>query len=524
MAIDFILDPVGTLQKAGKALQSIADVITGNEPASAPTLDDIRVSDGIRADRWKIFDWADQEDPEETPKIVSPPQTIYKPININIPSAPEIPDRRLPAEEDGQTSTKTVGASISVKNSLKEKEFGKLLWNPIRKGKQKLRLAYDPDLAKKLEKDIKNATQNFNTWYQAQIDPEQWIDEDYTQKFKPKLVSGSALLRPTELKGFQGGLRLVFGNEWIETLAFSYHSASLNAFQSIRDSIAEKTEIKQFKISRKTSTDNIDPKIELLSDAGAFYRSGFHRYPAVLPEFLIRQKEKEDDEKTVIISDHVSMQEWLIKNLDALFGEFPVKLKYKTLEGQEETLEVDNISEALAELLGLSLNIAMDADTSVVLGLKNLVEATKACNAAIVAGDYARANADYLGYGGKEIKRKVRLTYTPGKEDIYEFMKPSESNTIGFEMAQKDSLQEVLKQLIENTTIARAAVWKKWGSTLQPPPGEAIKKQRKEQEDENDKQWQDLINSLNNPTGVKKIDGNPIPKIKDINTGDKPDA
>lgn len=508
----------------GSFLASITNAILGAGEASAPTLDDIRVSDGIRADRWRIFDWSDQEEPDETPKIVSPPQQIYKPININISSAPEIPDRRLPAEEDGQTATKTVGASISVKNSLKDKEFGKLLWNPIKKGKQKLRLAYDPDLGKKLERDLKTATQNFNKWYQAQIDPEQWIDDDYADKFKPKLLSGSALLRPAQLKGSQGGLRLVFGSEWIETLAFSYHSASLNAQVPVRDFISEKTDIKQFKISRKPTADNIDPKIELLSDAGTFYRSGFHRYPATLPEFLIRQKEKEDDERTVVISDHVSMQEWLIKNLDALFGEFPVKLKYKTLEGKEETLEIDNISETLSELLGLALNIAMDADTSVVLGLKNLIESTKACNAAIVAGDYARANAEYLGYGGKEVKRNVRLTYTPGKEDIYEFMKPSEANTIGFEFTQKESLQEVLKELIKNTTITKAAVWRTWGSSKNPSPGEAIKNQREKQEQEDDKEWQDLINQLNNPTGVKKVQGNPIPKIKDINTGDKPNA
>lgn len=480
----------------------------------------------IRADNWSIFDWADQSNPADPPKITDPPKILYQPININILPPPEIPERRLPKEEDGQTEFKTVGSSVSVKASIKNRKFGQLLWNPVKRGKQKLRFSYNPDLTKKLQETHQKSLKDYQTWFEAQIIPERWIDKEYKQ-LNNKISAGCALLRPEELKGHQGKIKFSYGVDWINTIAQSYYLGSLNASMQVRDFIYEKTEIKQQNIPKKDSKVDTDKRLELVSDAALFFRQGLHRYPATLPAFLLNltKDEKEpnkqpEKEPVEIISDTVSFMEWFAKNLDALFGEFPIKIKYKNAEGEEKTLEVDNLAESLAELIGIAINIAADTDICTQLGFKNLVESTKAANCAIVAGDYARANADYLGYKGREVNRKVKLTYTPGKETFTESLTESESNIVGFTMDDKETLQDQLSKTLIILQILKSAFYYPW-KPGDPLTGDGIAEQRKKDKEKADKKWEDLLNDLNNPNGLRKINGNPIPKIRDVSTGEK---
>jgi hypothetical protein len=492
----------------------------GGGSAGAPTLDEALIGKEVRADRWKIFDWAEQADPpiEEQPTIVYPPKLLYQSININIPTPPEIPERRLPKEEDGQTDTKTMGASISVKESLKNRKFGKLLWNPIKTGKQRLRFGSDPNLANKLGQELKNAEKEFEKWGTAQINPEYWNSSEYA-KSDNKFWSGFALVRPLKMRGHQESIALVYGVDWLTTVAQSYHFCSLNAFMNVRDFIYEQSEVKSHIIARKDAKKQTSKNIDLSSDASSFYRLGLHRFPATLPEYLFNDKEEGKEETTVTVYDNVSLQEWTIKNLDALFGEFPLKIKYKNIDGEEQLLKVDNLAETLAELIGLSINIATDADTSVQLGFKNLVESTKAANSAIVAGDYARANSEYLGFNGKEKTRKVKLTYTPGKTNLIEALKESESNVVGFEIDEKESLKEQISKTLIVLQILKSASYFPWKPGDQIT-GDAIRDKRQEDKEKADQDWDEFLKDLNNPTGFRKIQGNPIPRVRDINTGE----
>jgi hypothetical protein len=490
-----------------KALSFLKEVIDGN--------DDTQTGNEIRADKWRVFDWADQADPADPPKIIEPPKTLYQLIDINISAPPEIPDRRLPKEEDGQTDTKTVGSSVSVKESLKNRKFGKLLWNPIKKGKDKLRLAYDPNLGKKLNQDLKDGEEDYQNWLKAQVDPEYWVSEDYT-KSENKFWGGFALVRPAQLKGHQGNFSIAYGVDWISTVSQSYHLCSLNAYMPIRDFIYEQSEVRQRNIPRKNAKKPANKNIELTSDSSLFYRLGLHRFPATLPEYLVGQGE-EADKNTVTISDNVSLQEWMIKNLDALFGEFPLQMKYKNIEGEEQLLQVNNLAETLAEFMGIMIDVATNSDTSIQLGFKNLVETTKAANSAIAAFDYAKGNAEYLGYRGKEKNRKIKISYSPGKESISEALKESEVNVVGFENIDKETLREDLGKAMIILQILKAGSYFPW-KPGQSFTGDDIRKRREEETDKKDKDWQAFLSKLNNPSGINKIPNNPIPKIKDIDT------
>jgi hypothetical protein len=499
-------------------LETIFDSLINPQKAESPTLDDPRVPPEFKPDNWRPYDWAGQENPSDTTQISQPPKTIYLPQVVDIQGIPPLPDRRLPPEADGQTVTATVGKSITVNEALKNKKFGQLLWNPIKEGKQQLRLAFDPSLARKIDQEYKDSLKEYQDWVKAQLDPEYWRSEDY-EKSANKFWAGFAFIRPGQLKGHQNTLGVAYGPDWITSVAQSYYLRSVNSYMQVRDFIYKEWEIKQFNVPRKDAKKVLADDLELHSDSGTFYRLGLHRLPAELPEFLFNEGKEEKDDKPVKIADLMSLNEWLIKNLDALFGEFPLKIKYKNLEGKEETLQVDNIAETLAEIIGLSINIATDADTSVAIGFKNLIEATKASNAAIVAGDYARANSEYLGYKGREINREVKLTYTPNKNSIIEALKPSKSNLVGFEIQDNENLQEQIAKLLIVTQIIKSAFYFPYrpGDTL---TGDSIREQKEKDKEKADEDWEDLLKELNNPSGVNKIPGNPKPRIRDIKTGD----
>lgn len=498
----------------GLTLSVLYEAVTRNTgPAETPTLDDYRVPPRFSPSNWRPYDWAEQENPPNTTEISRPPKVIYQAQPVDLPNIPQLPDRRLPLEADGQTVTATVGKSISVNEALKNKKFGQLLWNPIKEGKQQIRLAFDPSLAAKINQEYTDSLKDYQEWVAAQLDPEYWRSQDY-QKSTNKFWAGFAFVRPGQLKGHQISLGVAYGPDWITSVAQSYYLRSLNSYMQVRDFIYNGWEIKQFNVPRKDAKKVLDEKLELHSDSGMFYRLGLHRLPAELPEFLFNEGEDEP----VKVADLMSLHEWSIKNLDALFGEFPLKIKYKNLEGKEETLQVDNIAETLAEIIGLSINIATDADTSVAIGFKNLIETTKAANAAIVAGDYARANSEYLGYKGREINRKVKLPYTPNKDSIIEALKPSESNLVGYEISDNENLQEQIAKLLIVTQIIKSAFYFPYrpGDTL---TGDAIANQREKDKEKADEDWDELLGKLNNPSGVNKIPGNPKPRIRDIETG-----
>ena len=241
-----------------------------------------------------------------------------------------------------------------------------------------------------------------------------------------------------------------------------------------------------------------------------YFRSGHHRLPATAFNSLLNTQE---GNKELKIYDSLSFQEWIIKNLDALFGEFPLKLKYKTDDGEQE-VSLENVSEAIAEIAGLLLSLAEDSSNNLNATIKAMIEARNAANAATVAVDYASANADYLGYKGREKTKEVNVTFTPGKETLKEVLTPSQQKIVGWEMQGEETLLELVKRILMGAEIIKAAMYIPWkpGDKL---TGDVIKEKQAEQTEAQDTKWQDFLNQINTPTGKYKID-KPNAQIKDI--------
>lgn len=392
--------------------------------------------------------------------------------------------------------------------------------------------------------------------------------------------NAAALVFAQSLRGFQGGINFIYGLEPLHLLAREYSLTRLNAYQDITGLIPINYEVEEFdpKIEetyKESETTFVNTSMSLLPKvydilggsmwdseifqkgevsvegwlraagltqfkegkennkvaianlpdlvrhflASLYFRSGFHRFPAEVPQWLLDIEDEKGKNKNkkenAYISDNLHFQEWTVRQLDALFGQFPIKIKYRDDQNKEQELVLENIAETLAELTGLGLNIASDSDASVAIGMKNLVETAKAANIALVASDYAKANAEYLGYRSKEYTREVPLTFTPKAESIKEALKESKQKIVGFKFDDKEDLQEQLNKLLIVSQIVKSALFMPW-KPGQKLTGDWIKEQNEKIKAQSDEDWKALLRRLNNPEGIYKVEGNPTPKIDEF--------
>lgn len=245
-----------------------------------------------------------------------------------------------------------------------------------------------------------------------------------------------------------------------------------------------------------------------------YHRSGFQRLPATTVDSLI----KTDNETEIELFDTLSFQEWSIKQLDAIVGQYPVKLEYKVTDvdgnTQEQEIEIANISEALTQILGLNIATSEETDNILNAVMRCLVEARSSANAAILAHDYAKANAQYLGYRGRQKKKEVDVAFTPGAGTLRETLQPSQQNIIGWDIDDNESLVELMKRILFSADIVKAALFIPFQSDGKVT-GDAIKEKIEKEQQKSEEQWQKFKNIINNPTARYQTN-KPSANIRDL--------
>lgn len=242
-------------------------------------------------------------------------------------------------------------------------------------------------------------------------------------------------------------------------------------------------------------------------------RTGSHRYPMTLPEYLL------DDfiDKPVIIQDQVDFNVWLVKNVDALVGLFPIKIERIDENGVKQLLKFENIAEAIAELTGLLAQIAFDADTAVNVGTRATGEAVGAKAAALQAGSYLKAIVDYMGFQGQPISIDVPISVTPGavgldgklqESELKDFLKPSVQKAIGFKNTDPVDQRLVMRRILESGEISRAALFKplKADPTQNSLTGDAIKADKSAEQKRINDLWEVFKLRMESHTGGTKVD------------------
>lgn len=239
--------------------------------------------------------------------------------------------------------------------------------------------------------------------------------------------------------------------------------------------------------------------------------TGSDRYPMTLPEYLL------DDfiDKPVLIPDQVAYNVWLLKQIDALVGLFPIKIERTDENGVKQMLKFENIAEAIAELTGLLAEIAFDADTSVNVGVHATAEAIGAKVAAIQATSYLKSIVDYLGFQGSHQQISVPISCTPGatgldgklqENELENFLKSSIQKAVGWQCTERDDLHSILKRILFDAEISRAALYK----PLKPPQpgtpqamtGDAIKSDRVKEKRREDDEWEKFKTRIKNQEGT----------------------
>ncbi|WP_342597697.1 hypothetical protein VKI21_06965 [Cyanobacterium aponinum UTEX 3222] len=256
-----------------------------------------------------------------------------------------------------------------------------------------------------------------------------------------------------------------------------------------------------------------------------FYRGGFHRLPGELPETLTLDTDKypnPQSQPTIFVEDMMEYQEYLIRNLDAIFGRFPINFTYKSKDDNgndvSEVIKFDNIAECLLEMAGLIIDINNNTDINTNIGLKNLAQTMRAVSGSSLASDFGKTIMDCLGFNYDEFARKITIPVTPDADTLLEFLKDSEVEILG---VKKPWLETDVKTLINKVTvysgIAAAALGQKENFITGDAIRDVIKNKKAGAKDKYDKEWEELLDKYNN-----KKTNFPKAKLKDKSTPNIP--
>lgn len=228
-------------------------------------------------------------------------------------------------------------------------------------------------------------------------------------------------------------------------------------------------------------------------------RLGVDSYPVTVPKTL-NKLGGTDDQKLESLTEFAA---WFTYQFDSLVGEFPIDIEIEDVDPSQQgnqgvRVRLPNLAESMAELYGLAVKSSVNSDihTNFLMRLASEALATK--NAALIAQDYAKANADFLGYKGNPKKRKIPYSFNPTELDSLEKILSSHvGEIIGWESEAKDSVLEYLQKLmfaagiIKSVFFRRAADLARWGQEV----ADTLEEKSEDRQDLED--WRDFLESIN---------------------------
>lgn len=196
--------------------------------------------------------------------------------------------------------------------------------------------------------------------------------------------------------------------------------------------------------------------------AASYMRAGYGRYPVLMPDSIVADDNPTDVIPTLPIENYAEWFEWYIKQFDAILGQFPIKIAI--VDGaKRQPLKFENVSEALAEMTGLMVQVSADADAAVAVGSHAAVAATKAQCAAIVAQKNAECLIKFFGVRTAFSSIFVQSAITPQDSDnpnfnLKKFLTPSQQMVAFYTDNDPFDFQAVLDRILRNSEIAKSAV------------------------------------------------------------------
>ncbi|MGL5133746.1 MAG: hypothetical protein ACRC78_14570, partial [Planktothrix sp.] len=200
-----------------------------------------------------------------------------------------------------------------------------------------------------------------------------------------------------------------------------------------------------------------DASLDSLTDITDFYhkltasRLGTGQFPAEIPVDLLSD---DKDSTTIKINSLAELTGWFIKQVDALVGQFPIKIEIEDSDAakegdQKKEVKLPNLAEAIAELYGLSFQSTYNSSLIIDLVLRNISEAIKVGNMGVETLDYAKAVVKHLGFKGNKVERKIPYFVDPREiKDLDKYRKEVELSTQGYEYEDKQTMNQQMKMLL----------------------------------------------------------------------------
>lgn len=246
-------------------------------------------------------------------------------------------------------------------------------------------------------------------------------------------------------------------------------------------------------------------------------RLGTDDYPASVPKSLLTDRGSGQQQ----IESLTQLIGWLVQQVDGLVGEFPIQIKIEDTDptkpgNQSQDVKIPNIAEAIADLYALSLKNSVDSDASISFLMRLASEVIGVKNAALITQDYARANAEFLGYKGNNVKRDVSYAFDPeGLASLETILKESNKQIVGWQIDETDSLLDYQKRLMFAAGIIKAVFFR--GKKDVPQLNREVNNLVNSNQDEDrDERWREFLRAINNPDHRFNVGDSPNPDIKDL--------
>jgi hypothetical protein len=251
-------------------------------------------------------------------------------------------------------------------------------------------------------------------------------------------------------------------------------------------------------------------------------RIGTSRYPIEVPESLLTGV----GDKTLNVESQTDYLYWLTHQLDALVGEFPIKVEVKDIDplkegDQKKTIELPNIAESIAEIYGLTIKSSVNQEVELNMLLRLAAEIVAVKNGVVVTQDYARANAGFLGYKGNYKARELVYNFDFGSVDLSQkgqtivlekLLKTVKGFVQGWELEDKETAVGFLQKLMFSAGIIKAVFFR----------GKKLTKQLNQEATSmandastSEKDWKNFLTQLNNPNSMYNADFIEKPEIKE---------
>lgn len=196
--------------------------------------------------------------------------------------------------------------------------------------------------------------------------------------------------------------------------------------------------------------------------ATVYMRAGYGRYPVMMPSSLINDDGVGDAVPSQPIENYAEWFEWHIKQQDAIQGEWPIDIAI--VDGaKRQPLKFENISEALAELSGLVIQTATDADGAVSVAAHAAVAATKAHTASVIAQKNVECLIKFFGVRTGFGSIFIDSAITPMDSDnptfnLRKFLTSSKQLVAFYTDNDPFDFQAVLDRILRNSEISKSAV------------------------------------------------------------------